>query len=286
MKYTLNISDADVMFVDNVSKDIRVSSSLLPDVVPGDTVEIYYEEDGGNCSHIYGVSHIEGDVVFLNWESTSEMLNEADPTKRIQKAVQKGRKKAQKTLNKIDKRFEKLANKDMANGHDWRFYIELPDGEHVAEPLSYENIQGFYQLPLVSPAIINAIVTTKKGYIVRKGKQDIKDIDLYIDGVTSVDNLYHEAWSPEEVNQFNQFLKDNPDIASLIKRHPKTKTPKKNPKKNPEDDTQTKVPVKDPIKVDQPSGSITQETMKNVGALCNRAMGFGIRLIRLSSKSG
>lgn len=210
---SLELSDSDIIEMDEASGDVTVK--FIDGVDLGDIVEVHFKEDEDNVVHRYKVTFIDGPdaVTSLQWiEMIDKTLNEAPMTDeeraaKEQQKFEKGQAKAQKKQDKQDKKdmktAQKLVKRDMyPEFRNCLFYLQNPDGT-FQEPRTQEEVKPFYDK--ISPAIINAVVTTKGGFFVRRGLQDLDERGIRM----TKDNMEVPAtqavkWSAEDKEAYEE----------------------------------------------------------------------------------
>ena len=210
---SLELSDSDIIDMDEASGDVTVK--FIDGVDLGDIVEVHFKEDEDNLVHRYKVTFIDGPdaVTSLQWiEMIDKTLNEAPMTDeeraaKEQQKFEKGQAKAQKKQDKQDKKdmktAQKLVKRDMyPEFRNCLFYLQNPDGT-FQEPRTQEEVKPFYDK--ISPAIINAVVTTKGGFFVRRGLQDLDERGIRM----TKDNMEVPAtqavkWSAEDKEAYEE----------------------------------------------------------------------------------
>lgn len=207
----LELSDADIISMDDNTGNITVK--FIEDVSEDDIVEIHFKEDEPNISHKYRVSLVDGpdSVVSLDWiEMLNKTLNEANPflkskekaaSKRLDKAVSAQGEKRNLSLKAI-------LTRDLKQGEYWRYYIQLPNGSYVKKPLAMRDIKSLYSNDILSPAVVNAVVTTDTNWVVRQGLKDLhKTGTEFKKSMLKIDRAYLKDWTAQDKQNFKEFLK-------------------------------------------------------------------------------
>ena len=183
---TIELADEDVIFIDDISPNIKIKRSLIPfdDVKIDDVVDVYYDEDSDtDIKHRYIVTNVDDEFIKLEWQKqfNESMLVEGPvknlfkkPTEKdqLKKAIQKDNKKLDKQNEKIRDKAIKLLKRDVGSeGREWKFYLQNPDGSY-GDPIDQAAAKKIYSSKGTSPSVLNAIVVTKYGFIVRRGMED------------------------------------------------------------------------------------------------------------------
>lgn len=179
----INLDDANVVMMDEDTGNIIINFEDLGGYIEeGDTLCIHFNEDPEAITHEYKVTKVDeyNEVVALNWvrQLGESLLKESlltEAPSRMEKKIAAGNKKAAKYDKKLDAKFASLIKREIANGkkQGLKFYLQLPNGNMMKNPLDFSDISGFYSdSNNLNPAIVNAIVTTPDKTIIRKGKQD------------------------------------------------------------------------------------------------------------------
>lgn len=189
-----NISDSDLLSIDDNTGDIVIGALLLPaEVKENDTVTIHYLEDPESIEHSYVVTSIDEATCSLHWlEQLGEsLLTEANPIDAIKNKINNVKEKNKSLDKQINKSFKaqekqdektknntgKLIARDMGvEGRNWKFYIQKPDGSYT-DALSQDDVKKYYVemkgTGKLLPSIANAFVTTNSNFLVRRGLEDL-----------------------------------------------------------------------------------------------------------------
>ena len=240
----LELSDADIISMDDNTGNITVG--FIENVSEGDTVEIHFKEDESNISHMYRVSLVDGpdSVISLDWiEMLDKTLNEAKPflkskekaaSRRLEKA-----KNAQSATSNLS--LKAILTRDLKKGEYWRYYIQLPDGSYVKKPLAMKDIKSLYSNNILSPAVVNAVVTTDTNWVVRQGLRDFHTTGTeFKKSMLKIDRAYSKDWTDQDKQNFKEFLKQikGTPVEEIIKNS-SSKSPKIDGKKDSQKQTST-----------------------------------------------
>lgn len=272
MMFNLELCDKDVQFIDDTSLDIIIDNDipLMNTAKEGDIVDISYDEDKGSVTHRYTVSKIDNNKIYLIWKSKKEheILTEANPFKALKDKIAPDQatklanaaKSAEKQANKVNKKATNLYARDVKEGQNWKFYLQLPDGSLTKKPMSYNDVQEMYTSNNIGPWLINAVVTTDTGFIVRRGKEDLDKQGIRFSTSTSkILPKYEQQWTDEDKSSFKLLTKENTAIANIVKASKqdsvkKDSSNKSRDDKNVETNKQDKVETEEPVNKSEVSG--------------------------------
>ena len=214
MKHTVDLSDNDILFMDDDTGNIVISVATLPsDAAANDEVEVHFAEDPKNIVHVYTLKEFDSDndVATLDWHKQlgESLLTEAPLANTLERAVKKSIKQDKRAAKREDKAKLQLAKKlfkrDLSpEGRKWKFYIPYSDGKYNG-PLDREKVRGWYDEVAIGeelyPEITNAIVTTESGFIVRRGLEDFYRKGVKLDkSNTKLDPKYSVPWPEADDN--------------------------------------------------------------------------------------
>ena len=227
-RYELYLNDSDVDYLDNVSNDIKIKRSLIPfdNVTSEDSfVIIQFEEDPETIQHEYEIVAVDNETVKLKWLHKLEesLLTEADFFKNIKNKLNPDQEtklnKAQKAADKQDKKFDKkvteLYIREIEEGRDWKFYIQLPNQTYPKNPLSYNEVRSLYKGNRLPVFVVNAIVTTGLNYLVRAGKKDFHERGVIYPNDKF--NGIYDKWTNSDKTLFVEFVKSLPENSPFVK---------------------------------------------------------------------
>ena len=207
----LEMSDKDIVFVDENSNNISVSKEYIPfeDVDVGEIVEIHFEEDEDDVSHQFKIAQILEDKFMLDWikQLNEELLTEAPLQKALQKGIRNTERANIRDAKKISRENLKLRNNTIkllrrdlsAEGRGWKFYFMKPDGKF--EDSVDQNVAKSKYTSAgddLTAEIVNAIVVDRNGFIVRRGMEDLAGKGIKLTQSTSkIDEKYLLPWEDE-----------------------------------------------------------------------------------------
>lgn len=254
--HEVQLSDADVVNMDDTTGDITVK--FLDNVSVGDIVEIHFAEDTPGVVHRYRCTFVDGPdaVTSLEWiEMRDSQLVEANLFQKLKNAVKpdlqtrmdRAIKQGVAAQEKKDQAAQKWYVRDMREGKDYHFYIQLPNGSYITSALRYDDVKPFYaNTNKLSPAIINAIVTTPDNYIVRAGKEDLSGKgQRYVGGPLKLAPSNSQSWDKQSIAEFRDLLKGlstTDDLYKAVKAATKKHSTKT--QKSKSSTTTTEEPIK------------------------------------------
>ena len=193
---TLELADNDVIFIDDISPNIKIRRDLVPfdDVKLDDVVDIYYDEDSDtDIKHRYIVTNVDDEFIKLEWQRqfNESMLVEGPVKNLFKKTTEKDqiRKAIQKDNKKLDKQNEKIRDKSIKLLNEIKKYKE--------------NGSSIYRI-LMALMVILLIKQQLKRFIVAKALHQLYLMQLLL---LSMDLLFVEEWKTLTVKVLNLHLK-------------------------------------------------------------------------------
>lgn len=211
-KICIALSDADVLFMDDITGDIKLDIDVIPEDyrVDGKTVLIHFDEDKGEVSHRYSIdmSKTSDTEVYLKWEQQeiTNALNEAgkDPFKRFERGLARSYKKLAKEDKKILKHAEKLLQREAGPaGRTWMVHLQDRNGKWAQTGKSPEELKSLYTNDAMNrPELLNAIVVDRDRKFVRRGMEDMIDANVrWTDATAKITPGYAVKWDdPDELD--------------------------------------------------------------------------------------
>lgn len=210
-KICIALSDSDVLFMDDITGDIKIDADAIPEDsrVDGKTVLIHFDEDKGEVSHRYSIDmpKTTEHEIYLKWEQQeiTNALNEAgkDPFKRFERGLARSYKKLAKEDTKILKHAEKLLHREVGPaGRTWKVHLQARNGKWAQTGKSPEELKSLYANGMERPELLNAIVVDEDGKFVRRGMEDMIDANVrWTDATAKITPGYAVKWSdPDELD--------------------------------------------------------------------------------------